>query len=676
MKVKKIFGLLIFSLLLITLLKAQIPQTISYQGILTDTAGNSKPDGEYNFTFRFYETNIGGSAVWSETKKLTVKKGLFYTNLGDQSPFGNVIKFDKPYWLSIQIESETELSPRIALTSVGYSISSINSDTAKYAKQFKIINDQLVRSINGVKDDIILKGSGGTAVTESGDSIIITTSGGGSGGGVSAIQNTDNTLSITNPTGPTTTINFHSPFIINSDVGIGVNSPNAKLDVNGGSGNSANIGIHGSSNDNYGIYGTSNNSYGLFGESAGSNGVYARTYATGTYALLAGNGLGNKNYCGLASGSYSIFANGPAAFSTIGIGAEPDQNPNGIKLKINGAINIDGSSYFSGAMGIGQVTPAGKLDVNGGSGNGAIIGIHGFSNDNYGISGTSNTSTGVIGQSVSSSGVIGQSVSSTGVTGESQGFDGVFGISHSSTSAGISGHNNAGGYGIWGESPTGTAVWGGTRDGNTIGGLGYKISNNFSAGVYGGIFNNISDWAGYFDGSVFIAKDIDLAGNLNVIGDKHFMIDDPLDPANKYLIHSCIESPDRMNVYNGNVTTDANGSAIVFLPPYFEALNIDYRYQLTVIGQFAQAIVEREISNNQFTIKTDKPNVKVSWQVTGIRNDPYAKTNPMVVEKEKALNERGKYLKPELFGQPKEKGIYYAKPIEMAGTNRDKLINK
>jgi hypothetical protein len=41
-------------------------------------------------------------------------------------------------------------------------------------------------------------------------------------------------------------------------------------------------------------------------------------------------------------------------------------------------------------------------------------------------------------------------------------------------------------------------------------------------------------------------------------------------------------------------------------------LNRDFRYQLTVIGTFAQAIVVTEIANGSFSIKTDKPNVKVS----------------------------------------------------------------
>jgi hypothetical protein len=529
---------------------AQIPKVISYQGILTDTAGIAKPDGLYNFTFLMYEASSGGNALWSESKKLNVKNGLFSTNLGDNTPFGNDVKFDKPCWLSIQIESDAELPSRIMLTPTAYSISSINSDTAEYAKQFNIDNGQVVRSINGLKDNITLKGLGGTAVTTNGDTITIAASGGGSSGGISAIQNTDNTLSISNPTGPTTTINLHSPFIINSDVGIGVNSPAAKLDVNGGSGSGANIGVHGSSNDNYGIYGTSNNNYGLFGESAGWIGVYARTYASGTYALLAGNGAGNKNYCGLASGNYSIFANGPAALSTVGIGTEPDQDPAGFKLKIKGSASFDGGSSTSINVGV--------------SGSSAAL----FAGNYFSIGG----------------------------------------ISYINTSVGLASEN-------------------------------YAVEANGSS---------------YFNGDVHVSGSIGTTANL-------LIIDNPVDPANKYLIHSSVESPDMKNIYDGVVTTDANGSAVVYLPSYFQALNIDYRYQLTVIGQFAQAIIESKIQNNRFTIRSDKPNVEVSWQVTGIRNDAYAKANPSIVEMEKPGHEKGKYLSPESFGQPKESGIHYVK---------------
>ena len=107
---------------------------------------------------------------------------------------------------------------------------------------------------------------------------------------------------------------------------------------------------------------------------------------------------------------------------------------------------------------------------------------------------------------------------------------------------------------------------------------------------------------------------------------------DPSHPGQAPIVHTAVESPDMLNVYNGNITTDAQGNAIVQLPDYVSTVNRDFRYQLTVIGQFAQAIVAKEIANNQFSIKTDKPNVKVSWQVTGVRNDAWANAHPAPVE--------------------------------------------
>ncbi len=156
--------------------------------------------------------------------------------------------------------------------------------------------------------------------------------------------------------------------------------------------------------------------------------------------------------------------------------------------------------------------------------------------------------------------------------------------------------------------------------------------------------------------TVYIHANLHVDGNVSK-GGGSFQIDHPLDPANKYLYHSFVESPDMMNVYNGNITTNKNGLAKVVLPAYFEALNRDFRYQLTVIGQFAQAIIAKEISRGRFTIRTSKPGVKVSWQVTGIRHDAYADAHRIPVEEEKPLSQRGKYLHPELFGASPELAI-------------------
>ena len=116
-----------------------------------------------------------------------------------------------------------------------------------------------------------------------------------------------------------------------------------------------------------------------------------------------------------------------------------------------------------------------------------------------------------------------------------------------------------------------------------------------------------------------------------------------------------------MNIYNGNVTTDEGGEATIVLPDYFEALNRDFRYQLTVIGQFAQAIVAEEVRNNRFRITTNIPNVKVSWQVTGIRRDAWAERHRIPVEEEKAEPERGFYLHPDLFGHAEDHGVEWSR---------------
>jgi hypothetical protein len=118
-----------------------------------------------------------------------------------------------------------------------------------------------------------------------------------------------------------------------------------------------------------------------------------------------------------------------------------------------------------------------------------------------------------------------------------------------------------------------------------------------------------------------------------------------------------VESPDMKNVYDGVMTTDANGFATVTMPAWFEALNRDFRYQLTAIGQFSQAIIAKKMANGQFTIQTDKPNVEVSWQITGIRQDAWANAHRIPVEEAKPDAERGLYMHPELFGHAGELGI-------------------
>lgn len=180
--------------------------------------------------------------------------------------------------------------------------------------------------------------------------------------------------------------------------------------------------------------------------------------------------------------------------------------------------------------------------------------------------------------------------------------------------------------------------------------------NTYQIGVYG--YTDTPFVSGSIRRSGFFEDTFEVLGTLKKTSGT-FRIDHPLDPANKYLDHSFVESPDMMNIYNGNVVTDSRGMATIQLPSYFMALNKDFRYQLTAIGEFAQVIVKEKIKDNKFVIQSDKPNIEVSWQITGIRNDPYAVKNRIVDEVEKTGVAKGKYLYPELYNQPAEKGIYY-----------------
>ncbi len=129
-----------------------------------------------------------------------------------------------------------------------------------------------------------------------------------------------------------------------------------------------------------------------------------------------------------------------------------------------------------------------------------------------------------------------------------------------------------------------------------------------------------------------------IRGNLVVTGsfskgNGTFLIDHPLDPKNKLLYHSFVESPDVKNIYDGVVTLDEKGEVEITLPTYFEALNRDFRYQFFPLeGPSPNLYIKEGIKENRFTISGGTPGGKVSWQVTGIRHDPYIKKNPIITE--------------------------------------------
>lgn len=206
------------------------------------------------------------------------------------------------------------------------------------------------------------------------------------------------------------------------------------------------------------------------------------------------------------------------------------------------------------------------------------------------------------------------------------------GGSNSGLSGGVSNQNSTGGsnYGVIGGS--------------------YVTGSGSSYGVYGSVTGTTS-------GNKY---GVYASGDMGASGTKSFEIDHPLDPENKYLKHYCTESPEVLNVYRGNVQLDSNGEAIVELPDYFGAININFSYHLTPIGHPSQLYVKEKIRDNRFTIAGGEPGMEASWMVYAERNDLYIQQNPRSkkVEVEKTW-EKGKYSRPELYGQPEEMGVHY-----------------
>jgi hypothetical protein len=377
-----------------------------------------------------------------------------------------------------------------------------------------------------------------------------------------------------------------------------------------------------------------------------TNGTNAATSLLGAFAIngySASNGIGvyGEN-AGTGSG---IYGNTSAGLGAVGVSV----SGTGLYGQSNGNLTFGGRIANINASGTGLVVTgnntAGTFLANGSgiSCRGNLLGGLFLSNTNtaalnggavVGVNGKVNIVTyaggaGVIGiDSTSGSGVIGKTF---GI-----GLDGVYGES------GPDG-NGITGIGIVGAAGIPYGVYGDAGSGNSSIGV---VGNVASGGAtrYGGFFFN----------------------DLGSTGTKPFMIDHPLAPAEKYLKHFSIESNEVLNLYRGIVTLDANGEAIVTLPSYFESINnSNATYQLTGIGQPSVVYIKEELNGNSFTIAGGAPGKKVSWQLTTERNDPYLQQFPeeRMVEINKTGNDYGKYLVPELYQQPANRGISFKEKI-------------
>lgn len=408
------------------------------------------------------------------------------------------------------------------------------------------------------------------------------------------------------------------------------------IDVNG---NAVPVGVWGDSTTGVGVLGTTG------------------TLPSGTpdipvnIAGVEGHGLASPGVIGL-----SVEDTGVVGESVQGLGMlARSLSGNGL-LGVTFAPSVPGEP--PSAAGVFGSSVAGGNGVTGfvGSETGVVgssvrgTGVRGSSGDRDGVSGFSLGANGVRGVGGGGgreigSGVFGSSESGFGVRGVSTNRDGTVGVTFG-RGVGINGlhFSTQSGTGVSGVGVLSNGIEGfsfseiGVRGEGRTGGV-HGITNSTESTVAAIIGENRNGLAGLFLGNVRITGSLSKGGG-------GFEIDHPLDPANKRLSHSFVESPDMLNMYNGNVTTDGNAEAVVALPPYFEALNEEFRYQLTVIGQFAQAIIAEEVRENRFTIKSDRPGVKVSWQVTGIRKDPWAVAHRIQVEADKTAVGKSRSLPP------------------------------
>jgi hypothetical protein len=378
-----------------------------------------------------------------------------------------------------------------------------------------------------------------------------------------------------------------------------------------------------------GIRGEAVHYTGVDGRSTDSVGVYgASSVSTGVYGV---SGTGGPGAPGTSTGT------GVEGYSPSGPGVRGTSGSVGVRGTSGSGTGVDGiSSTGRGVRGYGGVTGVEGISKGAPSTHGIIVSTGVFGHSEY------DNGTGVHG-SVGSSGHSGpQSVGVAGYTLNTDG-TGVQGLSFSS------------GTGVSGSSPNGVGVLAHTNSGIAVDG----ISESGTA-----VFGHRKDKydpnapqesvAGYFDGGATVAN-----GDLTVInGNKPFKIDHPLDPENKYLLHNAVESSERKNVYDGVAQLDEDGEASVDLPEWFEALNGDFRYQLTGVGGSAPGLhVAEEVSENRFKIAGGEEGMKVCWQVTGTRKDPWAAANPFEVEQEKPEEERGRYLEPSLYDAPEEQRV-------------------
>lgn len=610
--------------------RAQAPlgTAFSYQGQLK--AGGSPVDGPHDFLFRLYDASTGGTqiGVTQCADNVSVTGGLFTVTLD----FGGQFSGDERF-LEIEVRADAglgcgslagfvALAPRQPLTAVPYALYAFGGPGG--AGGFWSPSGSHIFNTNAGRVGI------GTDAPEAPLHVF-----GGSAGTVTAHPNSSaaferggaNYLSILSPSASERGLLFGDPgsfvnggIIYNSgsvpngfqfrtatnttrmvitepgNVGMGTTAPDSSTRLHAVSASTGVVSaVRGETASplGTGVVGTATSSTGL------AVGVTGSTSSSG--------GVGVMGSTNVASGE---------CFGVWGINLST-----GGRGVYGQSVQTSGTNYGV----YGSIAGGGGAGVHGeNTGGGPAAGVHGA---NLGFNGTGvrgiGARTGVAGDAGSASAV--------GVTGSSTFPDGVGVVGLNEPPLG-----NGEGIGVYGQT---TSVFG----------IGVYGLGTHPVGQYVGVRGATANAFGY---GVFAA------GNFGASGTKSFVIDHPSDPENRYLKHYCAEGPEPLNVYGGAARLDGAGRAVVELPDYFAEINRDPRIQLTAAGAAMPNLHASEsINDNKFEIAGGAPGRKVYWEVKAVRNDPWVRAYGAPVDVLKPEHERGKYQRPELYGQPAELGI-------------------
>jgi len=403
-----------------------------------------------------------------------------------------------------------------------------------------------------------------------------------------------------------------------------------------------------------GIYGSAIQARSNAGQYSEAISAIGNGYLCASFTSTASNGIGIS----AEGGGAGLAARSSGSESIAVMGENTAQSGQSM-----GAYFVSHSSSGTGVYGSTNSpagTTTGGMFVSGSSSGRGVIGTV-LSNigPTIGVQGSVTSPEGIAVRGVNTSGLAGKFEGRLNVTGATTigtpVINGLLTLLGSSSDV-LHVTNSGSGRGLFVITQSDTSIFASTSSG--IAGIDARNSRPDGYGVYGFNLNSTGSNVGVLGGTnSATGYGVFSIGNSGASGVKSFRIDHPLDPDNKFLLHYSAEGPEPMNVYSGNVTTNAKGEAWVQLPDYFGQINRDLRYTLTVIDDndsedFVLVKVAKKVQNNRFKIRSSAPNVEGSWRVEGVRNDRWVQEHGAPSEVDKSATQRGRYQHPELYGLP------------------------